>query len=217
MIKKSLQSVLALLILAPLFGCLPEEDEVDVDVEEEEVGEAQLAALGDLSCVNGTADRVSTFPCHVYDDHHCVADSVDGSYGSDWGSGEACQPYFVVKNETVGWGYTTFPHVVTVFGFVNTTLPTNESACERTHIEIAGYVFDQNGNNWELVDTEIENMYWLNGSCHYDLPQIDIQMTCDIAHQCKVAPTVAVRAYTSPSGIGLPSYLRVKGGVQLVY
>lgn len=189
--------LLVILACAPLFaGCAGESDSVP---GEEAVGEARQAVLGDIACANSNnTDYIpmsNDYDCLLVDGI-CSYTTPDGSYGSDWASGEACQPYMNLRTYTGAYYEPDADYPISIqYSACPSVIPTTRSECEATHIELAGYYFDENGSMWRLASTRVKDGAWDGTSCVLPCAEIDYLLTCNASHLCKRDPVVSARVY----------------------
>jgi hypothetical protein len=193
-------------------GCTGDEESDLDDEEAEEVGEAQQALLGDMDCVNGTADVSDQSACDLAGGDVCGYTTGTNNYGDDWTSGEDCQEYLVVKTFSPGGGSGGVEMDIRFQAacvFNAGEAPTTQADCERLRLEVAAYDTDENnGNMRELRGTNTAFGSWTGSSCFTGWATLNHTLHC-VSGQCERSPALAARCYQTPLGFGIPPVFRV--------
>jgi hypothetical protein len=193
-------------------GCVAEiePDAEEGQVEEADLGEAEQALLGDILCAtNFSTTDYKIASCDLVAGEFCSHTTPDASYGSDFASSEACQPYMNLHYHQGDWVDTgNYPIQVQAFAYPwVTNAPTTKTTCERWRVELAAYYYDNNGDYSVKAGTAVKSGVWNGSSCHLDMPMISYTLNC-LPTGCKTTPVVSARAYIG-NPYGLPLVQRV--------
>ncbi|NUP08294.1 MAG: hypothetical protein HOW73_19765 [Polyangiaceae bacterium] len=198
-----------------LSGCIegePESEGLLDDEGDEETGEVSQA-LGEIECASSfNTDRVTQNIAWNIGTTYSYT-TADGTYGSDVDSGEDCNSAMNVHFE----GYPTDDVAMTVEYSVawGDTMPSNQTDCERAHLSIGAYYFDEsNGDVFRLVSTRVVDGEWSGSSCSFPSTQITKSFVCGgIPMDCQGQPVVSARAYYSNS-FAPPTHKRVTARIK---
>ena len=181
-------STLIILPLLTFTGCgAATEDESTVDT-----GESEQAVLGDILCASSSnTDRYYASSCDLEGGDTCYYGTPNGNYGNDFSSGEDCNPYMTMDVNTAGFTAMTVNYAADR----GEALPTNQTDCVKMRLEVAGYSFDNNGNQFVFEGKTTSAATWSGGSCHLSVASFSSQLTCGIGMICQESPIVTGRYY----------------------
>lgn len=152
-------------------------------------------ALGDITCATSSnTDVVTDWGCDLIGGESCYYLTPNTDYQTDYSSGEDCQSYQTFKTQTASMTSTVSMTHWAVWGG---PLPTSQSSCERSHVELAVYEFDQNTGGWYHRTSRDRQGTWNGSSCSFGWVQAPNTATCNSLGRCQTGHAVTAKAYTS--------------------